>query len=64
MMHKRLSIRTVATYECGSCGKEWDEEGEDALSHAYPDDFIGDEAECEHCGEELEVEGDDDDEGT
>lgn len=69
MKHKILNSRTVTTYECGSCNKMWDEEGEDTFSHTFPDDYIGEEAECEHCGKELEVthpydEEDEDEEGT
>ena len=69
MKHRLTNIRTVVSYECGSCGHEWDEDGENALDHAYPDDFIGEEAECPECGKELEVtdpydDGDEDDEGT
>ena len=59
--HKLTGVHQVATYECGSCSKEFDDSGQDELGNAFPHGPAapGDEIDCPHCGEELSIEEDD-----
>jgi len=58
--HKLVGVCTTSEYECGNCGKGFEETGGNSVSSSDPYDppFDGDYVDCPHCGEELGVEVD------
>jgi len=58
-VHKLTGVRTVAEYECGSCGKDFEDSGSNSMNgQGYEPAFDGECIDCPHCGEELDIESD------